>query len=130
MHASPDTVALKEVEDARAVRAEITEDELTVHLEDGRTVVTPLAWYPRLIFATPEERENFRITGPGYGLHWPELDEDLSVRGMLLGRSSGEGARSLKRWKKEMQRRRREGLTSPWASANAATYEGHDYPED
>lgn len=120
----------KAIEDARIIRAEVNEDELTVHLEDGRTVVTPLAWYPRLVFATEEELNNFRITGRGYGVHWPELDEDLSVKGMLAGLPSGEGAASLKQWKQEMRRRRREGITGPWASANRATYEAHDYPEE
>ncbi len=54
-------------------------------MEDGRMVVTPVAWYPRLVFATPEELHNFRIMPGGDGLHWPDLDEHLSVRGMLLG---------------------------------------------
>ncbi len=119
-----------EVEETRAVEASVNEDELTVRLEDGRTVVTPLEWYPRLVFGTEEERQNFRIVGRGYGIHWPELDEDLSVRGMILGRTSGEGAHGLKRWKQEMRRRRREGLTGPWTSANSATYEAHEYPPE
>ena len=95
------------LETARAVRADVNEDELTVHLEDGRSVTTPLEWYPRLAFAREEERQHFEIAPRGYGVHWPELDEDLSVKGMLAGLPSSEGARSLKGWKAAMQERRR-----------------------
>ncbi|MEF8940497.1 MAG: DUF2442 domain-containing protein [Salinivenus sp.] len=92
---------------ARIVKAEVNEDELTVHLEDGRSVTTPVEWYPRLAFATPEERQEFEITGRGRGLHWPMLDEDLSVKGMLSGTPSAEGAQSLKGWKEALKERRR-----------------------
>lgn len=94
-------------EAARILDAEINEDEVTVHLEDGRSVTTPLEWYPRLAFATSEERQNFEIVGRGRGLHWPMLDEDLSVKGMLSGTPSAEGPRSLKGWKKALKKRRR-----------------------
>ncbi|MEO8382862.1 MAG: DUF2442 domain-containing protein [Acidobacteriota bacterium] len=67
----------------KAVR--LDEDMLTVDLADGRTLSTPLAWYPRLLHATREQRRNFVIAGAGFGLHWPEIDEDLSVQGMLAG---------------------------------------------
>jgi len=70
-------------EKIKAVR--IDEDALTVDLADGRTVITPLAWYPRLLHATPEQRKNFVISGAGFGIHWPDVDEDLSVHGMLAG---------------------------------------------
>jgi len=63
----------------------IDDDSLTVDLADGRTVSTPLAWYPRLLHATTEQRLHFVISGAGFGIHWPELDEDLSVHGMLVG---------------------------------------------
>jgi hypothetical protein len=63
----------------------IDDDSLTVDLADGRTVSTPLAWYPRLLHAAPEQRLHFMISGAGFGIHWPELDEDLSVHGMLVG---------------------------------------------
>ena len=115
-----------EVKDARATGADINDTELTVHLEDGRSITTPLEWYPRLVFATPDELQNFRLTGGGYGLHWPDLDADLSVKGMLAGQPSGESGRSLKRWKREMQRRRQNEITGPWTSANAASYERDD----
>ena len=70
-------------EKIKAVR--IDEDTLTVDLADGRTLSTPLAWYPRLLHATPAQRNNFVVSGAGYGIHWPEIDEDLSVHGMLAG---------------------------------------------
>jgi hypothetical protein len=67
----------------KAVR--IDEDVLTVDLADGRTVSTPLAWYPRLLHASCEQRNRFQISSAGFGIHWPDVDEDLSVRGMLAG---------------------------------------------
>jgi hypothetical protein len=62
----------------KIVNAEITEDELKVELLDGRTITVPLTWYPRLLYATPEERANWKIAGGGYGIHWADVDEDLS----------------------------------------------------
>ena len=62
-----------------------TDDELVVYLTDGRKLSVPIAWYPRLADATPSQRENWRLVGPGTGFHWPDLDEDLSVEGMLAG---------------------------------------------
>ena len=76
----------------------VTEDTLTVELTDGRTVAVPLAWYPRLLHGTPEERSNWRLIGHGEGIHWPDLDEDVSVENLLLGKPSGESQRSFKRW--------------------------------
>jgi hypothetical protein len=70
-------------EKIKAVR--VDEDVLTVDLIDGRTVSTPLAWYPRLLHATEAQRNNFVLIGSGFGIHWPEVDEDLSVHGMLAG---------------------------------------------
>jgi hypothetical protein len=67
----------------KAVR--IDEDTLTVDLADGRTVSTPLAWYPRLLHATSEQRNHFVVSAAGFGIHWPDIDEDLSVQGMLAG---------------------------------------------
>ncbi|MBI2321105.1 MAG: DUF2442 domain-containing protein [Chloroflexi bacterium] len=63
----------------------IAADALSVDLYDGRTITVPLAWYPRLLRATPEQRANWRICGGGYGIHWPEIDEDLSTEGLLRG---------------------------------------------
>ena len=68
----------------------VTEDTLTAELSDGRTISVPLAWYPRLVHATEEERGNWRLIGGGQGIHWPDLDEDVSVEGLLAGRPSSE----------------------------------------
>jgi len=76
----------------------VTDDSLTVDLVDGRTVSVPLAWYPRLSHGTTQERENWRLAGRGEGIHWPDLDEDVSVEGLLAGRASGESQSSLERW--------------------------------
>lgn len=81
-----------------AERVTVTEDTLTADLSDGHTISVPLAWYPRLVHATPKERRNWRLVGGGAGIHWPDLDEDLSVEGLLAGRASGESQRSFKRW--------------------------------
>jgi hypothetical protein len=77
---------------------QITDADLTVELEDGRTVSVPLVWYPRLVHASPEERENWRFIAGGHGIHWPDLDEDISVENLLAGKPSGESQRSLKKW--------------------------------
>ncbi len=84
-----------------AVRAQnliVTEDTLTVELSDGRSLSVPLAWYPRLLHGTLEEREKWRLIGQGTGINWPALDEDISVENLLEGKGSGESQRSLKRW--------------------------------
>ena len=82
--------------DAQSVT--VTDDTLAVDLADGRAISLPLAWYPRLAWATPQERDNWRLIGGGAGIHWPDLDEDLSVAGLLAGRKSGESPQSLARW--------------------------------
>ena len=76
----------------------VTSDALAVDLSDGRSITVPLAWYPRLMHATESDRQNWRLIGKGYGIHWEELDEDISVEGLLLGKSSGESQTSFKRW--------------------------------
>src|SRR5947209_724317 len=76
----------------------ISEDTLTVELADGRSISVPLAWYPRLLHGTAQERSRWRLIGTGQGIHWPDLDEDISVENLLLGKSSGESQPSLKRW--------------------------------
>ena len=81
-----------------ATSAEVTNDSLDVELADGRSISVPLAWYPRLIHATADERAHFRFIGGGEGIHWPDLDEDISVEGIVAGRPSGESQRSLQRW--------------------------------
>lgn len=81
-----------------AVGVEVADDALAATLADGRAIVVPLAWFPRLLHATPEERSNWRLIGGGLGIHWPDLDEDVSVEGLLAGRPSGEGEQSFQRW--------------------------------
>ncbi len=71
--------------DERAVQVTFTDDEMSVRLVDGRTITVPLAWYPRLLNATPEQRKNWQVAGGGYGIHWPDIDEDLSTEGLLRG---------------------------------------------
>jgi len=70
----------------------ITDNSISVDLFDGRTIMVPLAWYPRLLHATPEQRANWRIAGAGYGIHWPDIDEDLSTHGLLQGAPAPRGA--------------------------------------
>ena len=81
-----------------AARVETDEAHLTVYLTDGRAVVVPLEWFPRLMHGSPEERARYEIVGHGYGIHWPDLDEDIHVEGLLAGRRSGESERSFRRW--------------------------------
>jgi hypothetical protein len=76
----------------------VTDDTLAVDLEDGRSISVPISWYPRLAHGTPEERASFHISGAGYGIHWPDLDEDISVKGLLLGKRSSESPASFERW--------------------------------
>ena len=89
---------------------EVTEDTLTAELDDGRAISVPVTWYPRLQEATAAERENFRLIGSGEGIHWPDLDEDVSIENMLLGHPSGESAASLRRW---LESRRDDGDNGP-----------------
>jgi hypothetical protein len=71
--------------DERVVDVTFGKDTLSVALRDGRTITVPLAWYPRLLNATAAQRKNWRVAGAGYGIHWPDLDEDLSTEGLLRG---------------------------------------------
>jgi hypothetical protein len=83
---------------ARADRAEVTDDFLAVYVDDGRKIIVPLAWYPRLLKGTPEERKHWRLIARGEGIHWPDLDEDISVGDLLAGHRSGESQASFKKW--------------------------------
>jgi hypothetical protein len=87
---------------ARAVR--VTSEALVVELRDGRAVSVPLSWYQRLAEGTPAERRHWQLIGPGVGIHWPALDEDISVDGLLRGVPSAENAASLARWRASRQR--------------------------
>ena len=80
------------------ISVNVGEDTLTVELDDGRTVSVPVAWYPRLLYASKEERSDWRLIGKGRGIHWEAIDEDISVQGILAGRPSGESQISLKKW--------------------------------
>ncbi len=77
-------------EHVKAVR--FTDERLTVDLEDGRTITVPLAWYPRLLRASPSQRANWQIAGGGFGIHWPEVEEDLSTEGLLRGARAPQGS--------------------------------------
>lgn len=87
-----------ETEPARASRVLLTDDALTVDLMDGRTISVPLAWYPRLWHGTQAERDHFEVFGEGAYIHWPDLDEDLTIDGLLAGHRSAESPDSLKKW--------------------------------
>jgi len=81
-----------------AQNVQITDDALIVDLSDGRTVSVPLAWFPRLLHGTLEERNKWRLIGEGEGIHWLDLDEDISVENLILGKPSGESQKSFKKW--------------------------------
>ena len=83
---------------ARVIDVSVTDDTLSVDLEDGRTISVPIGWYPRLAHGTPEERANFQISGAGYGIHWPDLDEDIGVEGFILEKKSMESPASFEKW--------------------------------
>jgi hypothetical protein len=87
-----------ESQTVKATDVVTNDDTLTVELTDGRTLSVPLAWYPRLLHASQTERNQWEWIGDGEGIHWPDLDEDISVEGLILGRRSGESQRSLQRW--------------------------------
>jgi len=89
-----------------ALTVNVSKDALTVELDDGRTLTAPLGWYPRLSHASPEERQHWRLIGSGSGINWPDLDEDISIEGLLLGRPSGESQRSFDRWLAERESRK------------------------
>ena len=76
----------------RVTDVRVTDDAISVDLFDGRTITVPLAWYPRLLHAAPEQRANWCISGAGYGIHWPDIDEDLSTQGLLHGAPAPRGA--------------------------------------
>lgn len=87
-----------EIQTVRALNVSVTDDSIIIDLEDGRTVTAPLAWYPRLQHGTEKERRHWRLIGHGEGIHWPELDEDVSVENILYGKHSQESQHSLKKW--------------------------------
>jgi hypothetical protein len=91
--------------EAVASTVEVTDDELIVSLVDGRRISVPLVWYPRLSHATQKERESYELMGRGTGIHWPLIDEDLSISGILRGNPSYESEKSLRGWLEERESR-------------------------
>ena len=92
------TVSTDDGNEPKALRLLFADDTLTAELADGRSITVPLSWYPRLVHATPEERANYQMLNDGEGIHWPDLDEDLSVRGFLEGWPSLEKEWSFRQW--------------------------------
>ena len=87
-----------ELEIPSAENVTITDDTLSVDLSDGRTISVPVAWYPRLSHAVEKERINWVLIGRGHGIHWKDIDEDISVEGLIAGKPSGESQASFKKW--------------------------------
>ncbi|MEK6814623.1 MAG: DUF2442 domain-containing protein [Nitrospirota bacterium] len=98
-------ISTVEVEVPVAEDVKVTEDTLSVDLSDGRTISVPLAWFPRLVHGTRKERDHWRLIGKGHGIHWEDLDEDVSVENLLRGHASGESQPSFKKWLSSRQRR-------------------------
>ena len=84
--------------DVFAESVRFSDDAMTVFLDDGRAITVPLAWYPRLLHGTAAERKRYELIGDGEGIHWPDLNEDISVEGILAGRRSAESDASLATW--------------------------------
>ena len=99
------STSASDIREALAQDVKVTRDELRVVLSDGRTIAAPLAWYPRLLHGTSEERAKWRLIGRGTGMHWEALDEDISVEGLLAGLPSGESQESLKKWLSAREKR-------------------------
>lgn len=91
--------------DERVERVRFKGDSLIVSLKDGREISVPLAWYPRLQNASAAQRKNFKLAGGGYGIHWPEIDEDLSTEGLLRGAPSPEATRAVPKRKRPSEAR-------------------------
>ena len=87
-----------EIRVPEALNVSLTDDTLSVDLSDGRSISIPIAWFPRLLHSTEQERNNWRLIGKGQGIHWEDIDEDISIEGLIAGRPSGESQESLKKW--------------------------------
>lgn len=92
---------------AHAINITCTDDTLTVTLQDGRTISVPLTWYPRLVAGTPLERQHWRLMGNGIGIHWADLDEDIKVEHLLMGKASTERPEAIEAWLKQREARGR-----------------------
>ena len=97
------TISIKDEVVPEPVGVRVTPDTLSVDLADGRTISVPLAWYPRLLHGSAEERNRWRLIGSGRGIHWPDLDEDISVANLLDGKPSGESQQSFSAWLKRRE---------------------------
>ena len=87
-----------EIRVPEALDVSLTDDTLSVDLSDGRSISAPIAWFPRLMHSSDKERNNWRLIGKGQGIHWEDIDEDISIEGLLAGRPSGESQESFKKW--------------------------------
>jgi len=87
-----------EIRIPEALNVTLTDDTLSVDLSDGRSISVPIAWFPRLLYASKQERSNWRLIGRGMGIHWEDIDEDISIEGLLAGKPSGESQESFKKW--------------------------------
>ena len=87
-----------EIRIPEALNVSLTDDTLSVDLSDGRSISVPIAWFPRLLHASEQERNNWRLIGKGQGIHWEDIDEDISIEGLLAGKPSGESQESFKKW--------------------------------
>ena len=103
--------SVTEIQIPEAQAVTVTDDRLRAELSDGRTISVPLAWYPRLVYATQDERDNWELIGDGQGIRWPDLDEDILVEALLVGWPSRESEKSFNRWLKAKKEGR--GLTIP-----------------
>ena len=104
------SISMIEVTAARIQKIITSDDALAVELADGRTIIVPLLWYPRLMHASPGERNNWRLIGGGEGMHWPDLDEDISAENIVLGQPSAESQRSFKLWLEERTSQSKQGM--------------------
>lgn len=98
-------ITTTEIQPPKAQNVSVSEDALIVDLADARTISVPIEWYPRLAHGTSEERSRWRLIGEGEGIHWPDLDEDINVEGLLAGKPSAESQRSLKQWLEARKKR-------------------------
>jgi hypothetical protein len=87
-----------EIRVAEALTVSLTDDTLSVDLSDGRSISVPIAWFPRLLHSSEQERNNWRLIGKGQGIHWEDIDEDISIEGLLAGKPSGESQESFRKW--------------------------------
>ena len=118
------TVLTLELNVPELEKVSVSEDSLSVALTDGRRISIPLAWYPRLFHATKRERQHFRIIGKGEGIHWSDIEEDISIENILSGKISAESPQSFERWLKSRKNRLPKGLMKNIFRKHKTTLEG------